>query len=146
MLIARVREIDCVGCGKCLDACPVDAIVGAPKFMHTVLDQECIGCKLCVSPCPMDCIEMFEETCDRSHHPENAAEENVAEEKAKRLAKAERAKMRYQAKTQRLIAKERLKLPTPANGSNDPAYKKQIQAEIHAAVARVSQKRKGLIA
>lgn len=57
-LIARIREVDCIGCTKCIQACPVDAIIGARQLMHTVLAEECIGCKLCVEPCPVDCIEM----------------------------------------------------------------------------------------
>jgi electron transport complex protein RnfB len=60
MLLAVIREAECIGCAKCLPACPVDAIIGANTFLHTVLTDECIGCGLCVAPCPMDCIEMQE--------------------------------------------------------------------------------------
>ena len=56
--IAYIREAECIGCTKCIQACPVDAIVGAAKLMHTVLIDECTGCDLCVAPCPVDCIEM----------------------------------------------------------------------------------------
>lgn len=56
--IAFIREAECIGCTKCIQACPVDAIVGAAKLMHTVLVDECTGCDLCVAPCPVDCIEM----------------------------------------------------------------------------------------
>ncbi|WP_335945061.1 electron transport complex subunit RsxB [Pseudomonas sp. G166] len=56
--IAFIREDECIGCTKCIQACPVDAIVGAAKLMHTVLIDECTGCDLCVAPCPVDCIEM----------------------------------------------------------------------------------------
>ncbi|MGX1176512.1 electron transport complex subunit RsxB [Pseudomonas sp. R151218B TE3479] len=56
--IAFIREAECIGCTKCIQACPVDAIVGAAKLMHTVLIDECTGCDLCVAPCPVDCIEM----------------------------------------------------------------------------------------
>lgn len=55
---AVIREAECIGCTKCLQACPVDAIIGAAKFMHTVLAHECTGCGLCVEPCPVDCIDM----------------------------------------------------------------------------------------
>lgn len=58
--LANIREIDCIGCTKCIQACPTDAILGSGKFMHTVLSAECTGCGLCVAPCPMDCIEMVE--------------------------------------------------------------------------------------
>ena len=58
-LVAYIREAECIGCTKCLPACPVDAILGAPRQMHTVIAAECTGCDLCVEPCPVDCIEMI---------------------------------------------------------------------------------------
>ena len=57
--VARIDEARCIGCTLCIQACPVDAIVGAAKLMHTVLAQECTGCELCVAPCPVDCIAML---------------------------------------------------------------------------------------
>lgn len=57
-LEAVIREEECIGCTKCIAACPVDAIVGARQFMHTVISHECTGCELCVAPCPVDCIDM----------------------------------------------------------------------------------------
>jgi Na+-translocating ferredoxin:NAD+ oxidoreductase subunit B len=57
-LIAIIDESRCIGCAKCLPPCPVDAIVGARKQMHTVVAQLCTGCELCVAPCPVDCIQM----------------------------------------------------------------------------------------
>ena len=57
--VAYIREAECIGCTKCIQACPVDAIVGAAKFMHTVIIDECTGCDLCVAPCPVDCIDML---------------------------------------------------------------------------------------
>lgn len=56
--IAFIREDECIGCTKCIQACPVDAILGAAKQMHTVIIDECTGCDLCVEPCPVDCIDM----------------------------------------------------------------------------------------
>lgn len=56
--IAYIREDECIGCTKCIQACPVDAIVGATRQMHTVIVDECTGCDLCVAPCPVDCIDM----------------------------------------------------------------------------------------
>lgn len=57
--VAFIREAECIGCTKCIQACPVDAILGAPKRMHTVIVAECTGCDLCVDPCPVDCIDML---------------------------------------------------------------------------------------
>jgi electron transport complex protein RnfB len=57
-LVAVVDEAACIGCTKCIQACPVDAIVGAAKRMHTVIAAECTGCELCVAPCPVDCIAL----------------------------------------------------------------------------------------
>jgi electron transport complex protein RnfB len=57
--VAFIREAECIGCTKCLQACPVDAILGAAKQMHTVIVSECTGCDLCVEPCPVDCIDMI---------------------------------------------------------------------------------------
>ncbi len=56
--VAFIIEEDCIGCTKCLPPCPVDAILGANKQMHTVISSECTGCDLCVAPCPVDCIIM----------------------------------------------------------------------------------------
>lgn len=57
-ILAVIDESTCIGCTLCIQACPVDAILGAPKQMHTVIAQECTGCELCVAPCPVDCIKM----------------------------------------------------------------------------------------
>lgn len=87
---AFIIEADCIGCTKCLPPCPVDAILGASKFMHTVMTAECTGCELCVEPCPVDCIIM---------QPLPATEiENLDKQE-----QALQAKRRYQAKTQRLV-------------------------------------------
>ena len=56
--VACIDESRCIGCTLCIDACPVDAIVGAAQLMHTVVEPWCIGCRLCVPPCPVDCIAM----------------------------------------------------------------------------------------
>ncbi len=96
--IAFIIEQDCIGCTKCLPPCPVDAIIGANKYVHTVIQNECTGCALCIAPCPVDCIEMRPAPSPADWTTEHAAH----------------AKKRYQAKQQRLqneaIAKaERLK-------------------------------------
>lgn len=84
-LVAHVIEAECIGCTKCIQACPVDAIVGGPNLMHTVITAECTGCELCVPPCPVDCIEMIE-----------------APELPAPFWRAGHSLMRYQAHTQRL--------------------------------------------
>ena len=56
--VAVIREDICIGCTLCIQACPVDAILGAAKQMHTVIEKECTGCELCLEPCPVDCIDM----------------------------------------------------------------------------------------
>jgi electron transport complex protein RnfB len=56
--VALIVEADCIGCTKCIQACPVDAIIGASKLMHTVIEPLCTGCELCVPACPVDCIEL----------------------------------------------------------------------------------------
>ena len=60
--VAVIREAECIGCTKCIVACPVDAILGGPKLMHTVIESECTGCDLCIEPCPVDCIDMISPT------------------------------------------------------------------------------------
>lgn len=59
-MLAVIDEGRCIGCTLCIQACPVDAILGAAKHMHTVIANECTGCELCVEPCPVDCIDMVE--------------------------------------------------------------------------------------
>lgn len=62
--VAVIREDVCIGCTKCIVACPVDAILGAAKQMHTVIVAECTGCELCIPPCPVDCIDIIPVTID----------------------------------------------------------------------------------
>lgn len=57
-VLAVINEQDCIGCTLCIQACPVDAILGAAKQMHTVIESECTGCELCLPPCPVDCIDL----------------------------------------------------------------------------------------
>lgn len=58
--VARIREPECIGCNLCAEICPVDAIVGAPQFLYTILEDLCTGCELCVPPCPVNCIDLIE--------------------------------------------------------------------------------------
>jgi len=71
---AVIREDDCIGCTKCIPACPVDAIVGTGKHMHTIFTDLCTGCELCIVPCPVDCIDLI--TIEREiSEPERIAEQ-----------------------------------------------------------------------
>ncbi|WP_104500293.1 RnfABCDGE type electron transport complex subunit B [Acinetobacter indicus] len=58
---AVIREDECIGCTKCINACPVDAILGSGKLMHSILTDLCTGCELCIPPCPVDCIDLVED-------------------------------------------------------------------------------------
>ncbi len=67
--VAWIDESRCIGCARCLAPCPVDAIVGAAKYMHTVLAERCTGCELCLPPCPVDCIEIKEAAQGAGNQP-----------------------------------------------------------------------------
>ncbi len=84
--VAFIIEQDCIGCTKCLPPCPVDAILGANKQMHTVIAAECTGCELCIAPCPVDCIIM----------------KDIENPSAWDKTAADHAKQRYQNKQTRL--------------------------------------------
>ncbi len=68
--VAWIDEARCIGCARCLPPCPVDAIVGAAKYMHTVIADRCTGCELCLAPCPVDCIEMRPAPVAWANHPD----------------------------------------------------------------------------
>jgi len=85
--VAVIDEKFCIGCTLCIQACPVDAIIGASKLMHTVLPEQCTGCDLCVAPCPVDCISMMPVTPIRSWTPQDAAHARTRyETRQRRLA------------------------------------------------------------
>jgi electron transport complex protein RnfB len=90
--VARIDEAACIGCTLCIDACPVDAIVGARRLMHTVIAADCTGCALCLPPCPVDCIALV---------PTGAPRDRAAQ----RLD-APRLRERYRRRRQRLHDRE----------------------------------------
>tara|TARA_R110002049_G_scaffold75460_2_gene194165 strand:+ start:150 stop:713 length:564 start_codon:yes stop_codon:yes gene_type:complete len=67
-VVVTIREDSCIGCTKCINVCPVDAIIGAPKQMHAILSEYCTGCMLCLPPCPMDCIDIIEKPININNH------------------------------------------------------------------------------
>jgi Na+-translocating ferredoxin:NAD+ oxidoreductase subunit B len=84
--VAFIDQEACIGCARCLPACPVDAIIGAQRYLHTVLERDCSGCELCIASCPVDCIVMRPRTAGRS--APDAAENR--ERYQRHLARAQR--------------------------------------------------------
>jgi Na+-translocating ferredoxin:NAD+ oxidoreductase subunit B len=124
--VAFIEEARCIGCTLCIQACPVDAILGAPKQMHTVLAELCTGCDLCVPPCPVDCIAM---------QPASGA-----------LAgwdglRAEAARRRYQARTARLARERREPGQALARNAADGHADPDKRAAIDSAIARARARR-----
>lgn len=129
---AVIDEPVCIGCRKCIDVCPVDAILGARKHMHTVLDAECNGCALCLPACPVDCIALAPVAMPArtdSPWPEYAR------------AEVEHWRLRTEARLARL--KKKMKAPRAVRTAAAPATdeRERMRAEIRAAVARVRAKK-----
>jgi electron transport complex protein RnfB len=110
--VALIDEQACIGCTLCIQACPVDAIVGAARQMHTVISGECTGCSLCLEPCPVDCIQMVlpkerSSSMEIGIHvswiePDHQGYEVEKVEKVEKKKAADRARARYQLRLQRL--------------------------------------------
>ncbi|MCX2544632.1 electron transport complex subunit RsxB [Pseudomonas sp. COW5] len=105
--VAFIREAECIGCTKCIQACPIDAIVGAAKLMHTVIIDECTGCDLCVAPCPVDCIEMH--PLPIGTLPVVGGLANSLEGQQARTAKRDHARQRFERRNARLQKEEQQK-------------------------------------
>ncbi|WP_236193567.1 electron transport complex subunit RsxB [Pseudomonas glycinae] len=105
--VAYIREAECIGCTKCIQACPIDAIVGAAKLMHTVIIDECTGCDLCVAPCPVDCIEMH--PLPLGTLPVVGGLAASLEEQQARAAKRDHARQRFERRNARLQREEQQK-------------------------------------
>ncbi len=125
-LIALIVEADCIGCTKCIQACPVDAIVGAPKLMHTVLIDLCTGCELCLPPCPVDCIVMVDAG--------RAAEESVVQ----RRQRADAARARFVSRNARLLRDQERERRQAAADQASASH-----TAVLAAIARAKSRRHG---
>lgn len=131
-IVAVIDEAVCIGCTKCIQACPVDAIVGAAKRMHTVIAAECTGCELCVPPCPVDCIAMV----PTSGAP--LAREGV-------LARAAQARKRYVARNARRARTPPVAAPAemPATAPALAAARSIDRSAVLAAIARGRARKHG---
>ena len=124
-VVAFIDEAACIGCTLCIQACPVDAIVGAPKLMHTVITEFCTGCDLCLPPCPVDCIAML-----------------PAADAVWDAPRAEAARRRFKARQARLVRDKAQRSERPAQRADsrqadaDAAKRAVIQAAIERARAR----------
>lgn len=121
--VAYIREAECIGCTKCIQACPIDAIVGAAKLMHTVLIDECTGCDLCVAPCPVDCIEMH--PLPPSTLPVVGGLAFSLEEQRARAAKRDHARQRFEQRNARLQREEQHK-----QAEREARAKRAAQSEV----------------
>ncbi|MGB8376853.1 MAG: RnfABCDGE type electron transport complex subunit B, partial [Rhodanobacteraceae bacterium] len=122
--VALIDESACIGCTKCIQACPVDAIIGSARRMHTVLADECTGCELCLEPCPVDCIAMLPVAVNEAD-PDRAAAR----------ARAEHARQRFQARNSRLERMRRERAARtwagyPSNAQRSPIGKTAVLAAI----------------
>lgn len=141
--VAFIDERFCIGCTLCIQACPVDAILGAAKQMHTVLPDLCTGCDLCVAPCPVDCIEMREATpgltgwAAWSQAQANAAHERYIERKTRLEREKQENAARLAAKA---VAKLKAVQEEAALTPEAQVEKARKQAIIAAAMERAKQK------
>lgn len=127
--VARIDEAACIGCTLCIQACPVDALIGAPKRMHAVLSALCSGCGLCLPPCPVDCIAL------------------VPAGRAWSTEDARAARRRFEARNRRLAGagpSTSSSLSASSRGNpDDPQRKRTRQAAVAAALARARARRAG---
>lgn len=121
---AVIREDECIGCTKCIQACPVDAILGSAKKMHTVIADECTGCELCIEPCPVDCIDIM--TIELS-------------EELQRTKPAQFRK-RFHARQQRLTLKDKEEIAQIKKFSKEDSIESRKKA-IQEAIVRVRAKK-----
>ncbi|MBX9812528.1 MAG: RnfABCDGE type electron transport complex subunit B [Burkholderiales bacterium] len=123
--VAVIDEPSCIGCTLCIQACPVDAIVGAARVMHTVIAQECTGCELCIPPCPVDCISMVE-----TGRPYTREQKKTA---------AALARRRFESRNRRRQREKAARAARLAASKETSAAQKK-QATIQQAIARARQR------
>jgi electron transport complex protein RnfB len=139
--VAFIDESLCIGCTLCMQACPVDAIVGAPKQMHTMVAELCTGCDLCVPPCPVDCIEMIPVTGDKtgwdawSQQQADAARTRHDGRRTRLAAEREAAEARAAAKRAAAVSASS---PAPAAPAVGPAPTEATVEAVEAAAAPVA--------
>lgn len=127
--VVNIREDECIGCTKCIQVCPVDAIIGASKKMHTVLATECSGCELCIPACPVDCMDVI-----------TLADDSETLRQAKASVYRQRYQMRKERDTQQKL-EQKLKYQ---HAKQINTRKEQVvaarKAAIEAAIERVKTK------
>jgi Na+-translocating ferredoxin:NAD+ oxidoreductase subunit B len=144
---ALIDEAHCIGCTLCIQACPTDAIVGAPKLMHTVVIAQCTGCELCVPPCPVDCIEILP-LAELSRRGSKDAEREAlvplgehSDRWRQRYQRRQRRRAREQAEHDRRLAAKAARGPGPGEARGaDPAAERK-RAAIQAAMQRARARR-----
>ncbi|MGF6112346.1 electron transport complex protein RnfB [Pseudomonas frederiksbergensis] len=135
--IAYIREAECIGCTKCIQACPVDAIVGAAKLMHTVIVDECTGCDLCVAPCPVDCIEMRPLPLATVLPIVGGLAFSLEEQRA-RASKRNRARRRFEQRNARLQREEQQRIAERQARAQRAAQPSEVTVNpVQAALERV---------
>ena len=133
--VAYIIEDQCIGCMKCIKVCPMDAIVGAPKLMHTVITDDCSGCDLCIDPCPVDCIIMREVKNDATV---SVSSQTISAE----LNQSYRWRSLH-AKRQTRLANEAIKNTNKETTINEASFSRtDARKEIKDAIERTLQKRK----
>ncbi len=130
--VVEIEEDKCIGCTKCILACPVDAIIGAQRVMHTVNSHDCTGCNLCIEPCPMDCIIIKERS------PTLAKRKSLANFFKTRFEK--RRKRLHLDQEQKLLKQAKLKRPLFKDVSDPKQAKQQY---IKDAIKRAAEKKRG---
>lgn len=136
--VAVIDEQYCIGCTLCIQACPVDAILGASKLMHTVIAQDCTGCDLCVAPCPVDCIEMVNVEPERTWTRNDADKARVRYERRQSRIKRTPLSLRHDEASP---APEKATSTSPVPLRAEPNTLLDKQTAVQAALARARARR-----